>query len=213
MRGNSEVRFALVFTGFCRCRTLCAWSVRRIEKLRKNSRLELQNQGSGRPRGAQRSKFERKNGQLARKYTLEVPSGLSKNLKSARTRALRASKSAPQAAKARRRPKAPKCCSVISRWIFRKIFEKFGWGALPPRPPGFWLGGGKAPPDPPLKRSFATFDRGGQTGPPRSNDFFFGAADDTRAADDRLPAVRRPSTGRPTTVHGTNDPTVSSFSA
>ena len=44
---------------------------------------------------------------------------------------------------------------------------------------------------PPLKRSFVTFDRGGQTGPPRSNDFFFGAADDTRAADDR-PAGRRP---------------------
>ena len=40
-------------------------------------------------------------------------------------------------------------------------------------------------PDPPLKRSFATFDRGGQTGPPRSNDFFFGAADDTGAVDDR----------------------------
>ena len=41
----------------------------------------------------------------------------------------------------------------------------------------------------------------------------FGAADDTRAADDRPPAVRRPSTGRPTTVHGTNCPTVPSFSA
>ena len=46
----------------------------------------------------------------------------------------------------------------------------------------------------PLKRSFVTFDRGGQTGPPRSNDFFFGAADDTRAADDR-PAGRP--AGRP----------------
>ena len=45
------------------------------------------------------------------------------------------------------------------------------------------------PPRPPLKRSFVTFDRGGQTGPPRSNDFFFGAADDTRAADNR-PAGR-----------------------
>ena len=41
--------------------------------------------------------------------------------------------------------------------------------------------GGFAPPEPPLKRSFVTFDRGGQTGPPRSNDFFFGAADDMRA--------------------------------
>ena len=35
----------------------------------------------------------------------------------------------------------------------------FGWGALPPRPPP--------------KRSFVTFDRGGQRGPPRSNVFFF----------------------------------------
>ena len=52
-------------------------------------------------------------------------------------------------------------------WI-AKIFG-FGWG-------------GKAPPDPPLKRSFVTFDLGGQTGPPLSNDFFFGTADDTRAA-------------------------------
>ena len=41
-----------------------------------------------------------------------------------------------------------------------------------------------APPDPPLNgRSFVIFYRGGQTGPPRSNDFFFGAADDTGAAD------------------------------
>ena len=48
---------------------------------------------------------------------------------------------------------------------------------MPPRPPSFgWEG--KAPSDFPLKRSFVTFDRGGQTGPPRSNDFFFGAADD-----------------------------------
>ena len=47
---------------------------------------------------------------------------------------------------------------------------------------------------PPFKRSFVTFDRGGQTGPPRSNYFFFGAADDTCAADDR-PAGRL--AGRP----------------
>ena len=54
-------------------------------------------------------------------------------------------------------------------------------GCCPPDPPIFgW--GGKAPQTTPLKRSFVTFDRGGQTGPPRSNDFFFGAADDTRAA-------------------------------
>ena len=117
MRGSSKVRFALVFTGFCRCRTLCAWSVRRIEKLRKNNRLELQNQGSGRPRGAQRSKFERKNGQLARKYTLEVPSGPPKNFKSARTRALRASKSACERPKRGRNPKHARRFSVIWRWI------------------------------------------------------------------------------------------------
>ena len=93
-------------------------------------------------------------------------------------------------------------------FIFFENFRNFfGWGALPPRPPGFWLGG-QSTPRLSLKRSFVTFDRGGQTGPPRANDFFFGAADDTRAAADCPPAVRRPSTGRPTTVHGTNDPTV-----
>ena len=70
--------------------------------------------------------------------------------------------------------------------FFFQIFFGFGWGALPPRPPGFWLGG-QSPPNSSLKRSFVTFDRGGQTGPPRSNYFFFGAADDTRAADDRPP--------------------------
>ena len=55
----------------------------------------------------------------------------------------------------------------------------------------FWLVGaifgwvGKATPDPLPKRSSAAFDRGGQTGPPRSNAFSSGAADDTGAADDR----------------------------
>ena len=68
----------------------------------------------------------------------------------------------------------------ISSHILRN-FSVLAGGRCPPDPPVFgW--GGKAPPDPPLKRSFVTFDRGGQTGPPRSNDFFFGAADDTRAA-------------------------------
>ena len=61
---------------------------------------------------------------------------------------------------------------IISFFFFSKIFEIF-------------LAGGPKPPETPPKRSFVTFDRGGQTGPPRSNDFFFGAADDTRAADDR----------------------------
>ena len=70
----------------------------------------------------------------------------------------------------------------VKRVLHVKIF--LAGGRCPPDPPVFgW--GGKAPPDPPLKRSFVAFDRGGQTGPPRSNDFFFGAADDTRAADDR----------------------------
>ena len=55
----------------------------------------------------------------------------------------------------------------------------FSLGGAAPQTPWFLAGGGKAPPDPTLKRSFVTFDRGGQTGPPRSN-YFFGAADDTR---------------------------------
>ena len=57
------------------------------------------------------------------------------------------------------------------------LISRPAYGA-PPDPAVFGWGGA----DPPLKRSFVTFDRGGQTGPPRSNDFFFGAADDTRAA-------------------------------
>ena len=35
-----------------------------------------------------------------------------------------------------------------------------------------WVGGVTPHLRPPLKRSFVTFDRGGQTGPPWSNDFF-----------------------------------------
>ena len=73
---------------------------------------------------------------------------------------------------------------VLAECIVNKNFG-FCWGALPPSPPEFWLGG-QSPSRHPLKRSFVTFDRGGQTGPPRSNDFFFGAADDTGAADDHL---------------------------
>ena len=61
-------------------------------------------------------------------------------------------------------------------------------GRCPPDPPIFgW--GGKAPPDPSLKRSFVTFDRGGQTGPPRSNDFFSAPL-----------TTRAPPTTAPTTV-------------
>ena len=61
---------------------------------------------------------------------------------------------------------------------------------------------GGAKPHPP-KRSSSAFDRGGQTGPPRSNAFFFGAADDaplTTVGNDRPPAVRR------TVVRPPNDP-------
>ena len=75
---------------------------------------------------------------------------------------------------------------------FQKKFG-FGWGALPPRPPEFWLGG-QSPPRPPPKRLFVTFDRGGQTGPPRSNEFFFGAVDDAGAIDGTGAADNRPTT-------------------
>ena len=92
--------------------------------------------------------------------------------------------------------------------FFLRFFEKLWLGGAAPQTPRILAGGEQSTPrPPPLKRSFVTFDRGGQTGPPRSNDFFVGAADDTGAADDLSPAVRRPSTGRPTTVHGTNCPT------
>ena len=69
--------------------------------------------------------------------------------------------------------------------------------------------GAKPPQTPPLKRSFVTFDRGGQTGPPRSNYFFRRRCDchtcmcrPNVQPDDRPPGVRpdeRPS-GRPCNV-------------
>ena len=55
--------------------------------------------------------------------------------------------------------------------FFSKNFG-FGWGALPPRPSGYSLGGQSPPRHPPPKRSSAAFDRGGQTGLPRSTAFF-----------------------------------------
>ena len=78
----------------------------------------------------------------------------------------------------------------ILTFIYR-FFEIFWLGGAAPQTPQFLAGGAK-PPQTPLKRSFVTFDRGGQTGPPRSNDFFFGAADDTGAADDMGAADDRP---------------------
>ena len=72
-----------------------------------------------------KGQFERKNGQVERKSAFEVPSGLPKKFKSARTRQLRASKSVMRAAKGRRSPKPPRPLSVISRWIsaLDKLFE------------------------------------------------------------------------------------------
>ena len=53
------------------------------------------------------------------------------------------------------------------------------------------LAGGRCPSDRPTKRLSAAFDQGGQTGSPRSNAFFFGATDDTGAANDRPKMVRK----------------------
>ena len=66
-----------------------------------------------------------------------------------------------------------KSCSNIFR---------FWLGGADPQTPRFWAGRAKTPQTPPLERLFVTFDPGGQTGPPRSNYFLFGAADDTRAS-------------------------------
>ena len=50
------------------------------------------------------------------------------------------------------------------------FFDLAGGRCSPDLPVFGW--GGKPLQTPPLKRSFVTFDRGGQTGPPRSNAFF-----------------------------------------
>ena len=61
-------------------------------------------------------------------------------------------------------------------WFFRiflKIFHIFfGWGALPPKAPRFLAEGAKPPRPSPLERPSLAFDRGCQTGPPRSNALF-----------------------------------------
>ena len=68
---------------------------------------------------------------------------------------------------------------IIFKWAsggtFRTIFG-FGWGSPPP------------------KRSSAAFDRGSQTGPPRSNPFFFGAVNPMGAVDGTGDADDRPTT-------------------
>ena len=81
----------------------------------------LENRGRGRPREARANKFGRQNGQVGQKSALEVPPGPPKIYKWARTKQLRARKSAPQAAKARRGPKHPKRFSVISRWMVVRL--------------------------------------------------------------------------------------------
>ena len=73
---------------------------------------------------------------------------------------------------------------------FFRCLRKHRLGGAGPQTPQFLAGGAKpVQTTPALKRSSAAFDRGGHTGPPRSNAFFSGAADDTGAADDR-PAGR-----------------------
>ena len=64
------------------------------------------------------------------------------------------------------------------------IFFGFGWGAPPPQTPRILAEVGKAPPTPTPKRLILAFDRDGQMGPPRSNDFVIDAANDTSAADE-----------------------------
>ena len=82
--------------------------------------------------------------------------------------------------------------SLRFRWVTVTSFFLAG-GRCPTDPPIFgW--GGKASPAAPPKRSSAAFDRGGQTGPPRSNAFFVGAVDDTGAVDDMGAADDRPTT-------------------
>ena len=74
-RESSEVRFVSLLPVFYRCRTFCASNARGMEKPRKNGRFGVENRGPGRPGDTRRSKVERKNGHVARKCTLEVPSG------------------------------------------------------------------------------------------------------------------------------------------
>ena len=78
-------------------------------------------------------------------------------------------------------------------YFFRKFSKYFWLGGAAPQTPQFLAGGAKPPQTPP-KRSFVTFDRGGQTGPPRSNDFFSAPlttrAPPTTVRPDDRPGVR-----------------------
>ena len=80
-------------------------------------------------------------------------------------------------------------CMFFVCSIFR-FFEKFWLGGAAPQTPRFLTGGAKPPQTPSLKRSSLAFDRGGQTGPPRSNALFFGAADDPQNDPVRQPSIK-----------------------
>ena len=76
--------------------------------------------------------------------------------------------------------------------------RKFWLGGAAPQTPQFLAGGAKPPQTTPLNdRSSHLIEaaKWGRLDPTSIKCFFFGAADDTRANDDRPPAVRRPSTG------------------
>ena len=116
-RGGSEVRFALVFTVFFRCRTFCASNACRTQKLRKNNRFGLQNRGPGRPGDPRASKFEQQNGQVERKSALEVPAGPPKINKWPRARQLRARKRDQCPRGAGGPPSTPSVNFGIFEWI------------------------------------------------------------------------------------------------
>ena len=89
-----------------------------------------------------------------------------------------------------------------------RFLTSFSWGALPSNPPVFGWGAkppGAKPPQTPLVTGSA-----GGLPPPGAPAFFFPAPLTTRAVPT---TVRRTSVGCPTTVHGTNDSMVPSFSA
>ena len=86
-------------------------------------------------------------------------------------------------------------------FIFSENFRNiFGWGALPSRPPNFWLGG-QSPPRPPLNGRSSHLIEAAKRGR-LDQMIFFSAPLTTRAppttvrrpSDDRPPAVRQPST-------------------
>ena len=70
-------------------------------------------------------------------------------------------------------------------------------GRCPPDHPNFgW--GGKAPPDPPRNGRSSNLIEAAKRGRLDQMIFFFGAADDTRAADDRRPNARPNTRPKPT---------------